>query len=150
VYGGARLRLWQVVVLGGLWIVAGLALHLAVDWDAPRHVRSIRGEGIWVIIRALKLWISAPVGIGLYHWWRAAEVVRAERSEAAATTEPVAPRPSARKPQTEPLQPPPRLGDDPFREPPRAAPIIVQRHESRPAAVPIVAGDPGDKPKLLS
>jgi hypothetical protein len=44
----------------------------------------------------------------------------------------------------------PRLGDDPFRDPPRAPPIVVERERSAPVAVPIVPGDPADRPKLLT
>jgi len=48
-----------------------------------------------------------------------------------------------------PLAPAPRLGDDPFRDPPGTPPIVTERHAA-PIHAPIVPGDPADRPKLLT
>jgi hypothetical protein len=145
-YGGAKLKVWQVVVLGALWIALGIVLDQSVEWDAPRTY--VRRRGTHEIFVALKLWITLPTLVGLWHWYRAWEAYRLEKAEASSTTLPVQtaplPRPSV------PLPKPPRLGDDPFRDPPAAPPIIVHRPPTAPAAVPIVPGDPDDKPKLLT
>lgn len=153
-YGGARLKVWQVVILGALWIALGILLDQTIDWDPPRpsgyYYYSYRGRGAHEIFVALKLWITGPILVGLWHWFRAMESYLAGRSSASSTALPVQspaappPRPSA------PLPSPPRLGDDPFRDPPAAPPIIVHRPPTAPAAAPIVPGDPDDKPKLLT
>ena len=33
-YGGARLKVWQVVALGVAWVILGAVLDQAIDWDA--------------------------------------------------------------------------------------------------------------------
>jgi hypothetical protein len=58
------------------------------------------------------------------------------------------------KPFEAPLPPPPRLGDDPFRDPPGPKPIIVQKAEiaaapAPRASTPAVTSDSTDGPKFL-
>jgi hypothetical protein len=151
-YGGAKLKVWHVIVLGGLWMCLGVILHVTIDWDPPRSgYFTYRRRATHELFVALKLWITLPVGIGLWHWFRAWQASRAEHgADESAMNLPVQkptkpPRPSA------PVTPPPRLGDDPFRDPPAPAPIVVQRPPTAPAAAPMAAsaGDPDDKPKLL-
>lgn len=149
-YGGARLKVWQVIVLGALWIALGIILDQTIDWDPPRTGYIVyRRRGTHELFVALKLWITGPVLIGLWHWfraWQASQVEHAADESAMnlPVQKPARPAPSA------PLPPAPRLGDDPFRDPPAPAPIVVQRPPTAPAAVPIAAsGDPDDKPKLL-
>ncbi len=151
-YGGARLKVWQVVVIGCLWVALGVVLDLAIDWEAPRHAGRVyySRRGSYEIIHALKLWLTAPVLLGVWHWYRAYEAYSAAKAEAA-TTEPAPPVVTAPPPRpSAPLPTPPRLGDDPFREPPAPPPIVVQRPPTAPSAVPVVPGDPDDKPKLLT
>ena len=59
-YGGARLKVWQVVVLGVLWVILGIVLDQAIDWDAHRVVGhySYRGRGASELFHALKLWLT--------------------------------------------------------------------------------------------
>ena len=151
-YGGARLKVWQVVVLGVLWVMLGIVLDQAIDWDTPRVVGNYvyRRRGGSALFHALKLWLTGPVFIGVFHWYRAYEAFAAAKSEASSTELPVQPaaapppRPSAQ------LPPPPRLGDDPFRDPPAPPPIVVHRPPTAPMVVKVVPGDPDDKPKILS
>jgi hypothetical protein len=42
-----------------------------------------------------------------------------------------------------------RLGDDPFRDPPRGPVIVAQPTAAAPAPAVVVPGDPADRPKLL-
>jgi hypothetical protein len=95
--------------------------------------------------------LTGPIFIGVFHWYRAYEAFAAAKSEASSTdlsppyaAVPPPPRPSA------PLPTPPRLGDDPFRDPPAPPPIVVHRPPTAPVAVKVVPGDPDDKPKLLT
>ncbi len=149
-YGGARLKVWQVIVLGALWIALGIILDQTIDWDPPRSGYFVyRRRGTHELFVALKLWITGPVLIGLWHWfraWQASQVAHA--ADESAMNLPV--QKPAKAPAPAPLPPPPRLGDDPFRDPPAPAPIVVQRAPTAPASAPMAAGgDPDDKPKLL-
>jgi len=156
VYGGAKLKVWQVVVLGALWIALGIILDQTIDWDSPRtvdhgyYVVTYRRRGAHELFVALKLWLTLPVLIGLWHWYRAWEASRVEHAAGeSAMNLPVQKRVPPPRPSG-PLPPPPRLGNDPFREPPAPAPIVVQRPPTAPAAAPMAAAaDPDDKPKLL-
>ena len=63
-------------------------------------------------------------------------------------------RPPAPTPPSPPAPAPrevaPRIGDDPFRNPPAAPPIVVERPQAAPAAVPRAeTADPDDKPRFL-
>ena len=154
-YGGAKLKVWQVIVLGALWIALGIILDQAIDWDSPRvhdygyYTVTYRRRGAHELFVALKLWLTGPVLIGVWHWYRAWEASRAGHTAGeSAMNLPV--QKASRPSPSAPLPPPPRLGDDPFRDPPAPAPIIVQRPPTAPSAAPIAAsGDPDDKPKLL-
>lgn len=152
-YGGARLKVWQVVVLGCLWVTLGVVLDRAIDWDAPRVVGRYyySRRGASELFHALKLWLTGPVLVGIWHWYRAYvaySAAKADESSTALPAQAAAPAPPARP--SAPLPPPPRLGDDPFREPPAPPPIIVSRPAAAPAAPKVVPGDPDDKPKLLT
>ena len=153
-YGGAKLKVWQVIFLGAAWIALGILLDQTFDWSSSHTTDhgyyrvTYTRRGAYQLFVALKVWITGPVLIGLWHWFRAWEASRVEHAAGeSAMNLPVqkpAPRPTA------PLPPPPRLGDDPFRDPPAPSPIVVQRPPTAPAAAPIAAsGDPDDKPKLL-
>jgi hypothetical protein len=48
-----------------------------------------------------------------------------------------------------PLPPPPRIGDDPFRSPPAARPIVTEKPPERPSTAPIVHDANAEQPKLL-
>lgn len=152
-YGGARLKVWQVVVLGALWVALGVVLDLAIDWDAPRVVGRYyySRRGASELFHALRLWLTGPVLVGIWHWYRAYEAYSAAKADESSTDLPVqtaAPAPPARP--SAPLLAPPRIGDDPFRDPPAPPPIVVQRPPTAVAAATVVPGDPDDKPKLLT
>jgi hypothetical protein len=74
----------------------------------------------------------------------------AERARARAGGERPAMEARGRRLTPAPLGPPPRIGDDPFRDPPGRPPIVVERHGTAPITAPIVPGDPRDRPKLLT
>jgi hypothetical protein len=152
VYGGARLKVWQVIVLGALWIALGIILDQAIDWDPPRTGYIVyRRRGAHELFVALKLWITGPVLIGLWHWFRAWQASQIEHAAGESAMHLPVQKPAKKTPPSASLPPPPRIGDDPFRNPPAPAPIVVHRPPTAPAAPPMAAasGDPDDKPKLL-
>jgi hypothetical protein len=151
VYGGARLKVWQVVVLGVLWVLLGIVLDQAIDWDTPRIVGNYvyRRRAGAELFHALKLWLTGPIFIGVFHFYRAYEAYAAAKSEASSTELPVQPAAPLPRPSA-PLPSPPRLGDDPFRNPPAPPPIVVHRPPTAPLDAKVVPGDPDDKPKLLT
>jgi hypothetical protein len=150
-YGGARLTVWQVVALGVGWVILGVVLDLAIDWDAPRVVGNYvyRRRAASELFHALKLWLTGPVAIGVFHFYRAYVAYSAAKSEASSTELPVQPAAPSPRPAA-PTPSPPRIGDDPFRNPPAPPPIVVHRPPTAPALVKVVPGDPDDKPKLLT
>jgi hypothetical protein len=142
-------KLWQLILLGLIWIAGGVTLQIVL--------RDIGGLGL------------APglvfYGSGAAHFWLAWKASREHRAldEMAANVEQreariaqldkkleAAPREPVRRPPR-----PPRLGDDPFRDPPGPAPIVVVRPEPIvPRAAPAVDTTAGNSdgeagPKIL-
>ncbi|MBC7978549.1 MAG: hypothetical protein H7138_26485 [Myxococcales bacterium] len=74
----------------------------------------------------------------------------AERARLRACGETREPAARERPLTSAPLGPPPRIGDDPFRDPPGRPPIVVERHGMAPITAPIVPGDPSDRPRVLT
>ena len=101
-YGGGRLKVW----------------HDRLGCAARRRQLGYRRRGGAELFHPLKLWHTGPIVIGVFHWYRAYEAFAAAKSEASSTEPQPAP---PRRPSSAPLPPPPRLGDDPFRDPRRQA-----------------------------
>ena len=147
-----KLKVWQCVLLGAALIALGLYLHLGFTHSPSStyerygivYERTSSRSQLWYSLRG---WLTVPVGLALLIFGEAWRVYQAAQAETVVTADDAPPAP--KKPQRAPLPSPPRLGDDPFREPPRLH-IAVVRHETQPAAAPIVPGDPDDKPKLLT
>jgi hypothetical protein len=140
-----RFQLWQLIALGFGWIGGGIAFQVL-----------LRHDGRIALAPALLFYAS-----GAMHFWIARKALTAQRkleaiSEpagvnearlAAARSSRPPPRPD--KPSAPPLPSPPRIGGDPFRNPPYL-PIVVERSAAKQASTPVVAGDPEDKPKILT
>ncbi len=160
---------WYAWALGGALILLGLALF--VFWKVrPYELLSVVDGEIVVnppnlnhdvleLVQKAELHLLIPVALGLLVWRRAYKQRLAISATNAARAQqeldlglpprvvaPVVPR---ARPITAKPEPPPRIGDDPFREPPGPRPIVVERFV-KTAPTPIVPGDPDDKPKLLT
>jgi hypothetical protein len=145
VYGG-KLKVWQVITLGAVWIALGIGLHVFGRWDPPLARANYARIGLTQILWALKFWITFPVAIGLFHWYGAYTALKRRDHVAAQepAQEPAKPARAAPK-----LPPPPNVETDPFRAPPQPRPLAIVRHGSQPAPAPVADGDPDDQPKLL-
>lgn len=156
---GARLPVWQLALIGGFLVVAG-----AVVFEQLSFV--VLGTRIRFVFQLLGLAVMAS---GFAHFWavfaipkeRSPEQIAADvalREASLANQVPIAR--AATEPSLAALPPAPRLGDDPFRDPPRRA-IVPVRHE-RPAgpiprvpaarAMPEASGtaeNPDERPKFL-
>ncbi len=162
-------RLWRGWALGGALIVLGLALFAfwkvapyelltIVDGQVEVNPPSINHDVLELVQKA-ELHLLIPVGLGLLVWRRAYKQRLAISATTAAraqqeldlglTPRVVAPVAERARPITVRPEPPPRIGDDPFRDPPGPRPIVVERFV-KPAPAPIVPGDPDDKPTLLT
>jgi hypothetical protein len=161
-----QLKVWQLLGIGTLWIVAGLVLH---TWVAipSREVIQIRelvievdtswSHYVWNavlgFVHETQILVIGPCAIGIRCWWLGIRALRvhdltpvpADDDEIAA---PEPARPERRLRRVLPRAP--RLGDDPFRDPPRPPAIIVARRDAAAAPTPVVVEGPGDEPKLLS
>ena len=145
------IKLWQLILAGPflLWMA----------WDEYSRLDIFEKSGGTIYVNSFTkllydaggknavLVITAGLG-GLYLWllWRYVQTHRdAHRRIAAAE----APREQPKPRPAPPREPPPRIGDDPFREPPRAAPIAVVRPPTAPTATPMAPGNTDDSPKIL-
>jgi hypothetical protein len=137
-----QFALWHVLLLGTLWIAAGLTLQIVL--------RKLGGLGLGPAL--------VFYGGGAAHFWLARKALGEQRQldamdedvavrearlrEAAAPVKPPSPK-------QRPLPTPPRIGDDPFRNPPHT-PLVIERPETKASTPPVVAGDPDDGPKILT
>ena len=135
----ARPTVWPIYVLAGVcFAIAAALIAMFIVLDIEMW-SSAGGDEVVVLI---------PIIIGI-------EAVRAgravsRRAASHADTEP-APRRRGRKARPAKLPPdPPRIGNDPFRDPPARPPILVHRPVPHPPPAPIVPGDPAHAPKLLT
>jgi hypothetical protein len=126
-----RFKLWVILLLGTVWIALGVGLHLFLIKET--------GSGSLGILVVMG-------GSGLLHFYFAARALAQQRTvDATVEVEP----PKHRRVAEPPRPSPPKLASDPFRAPPQI-PIAVVKLEVPRAPAPVVAGDPDDKPKLLS
>ena len=145
------IKLWQLILAGPFLLWVGWHEYGRLD-DLEKSGGKIYVDSLTKFLydvggkhAVLVVWC----GFGVFYLWlckRYFDVHRDANARLAALEQP--------KPKPEPAppvrrDPPPRLGDDPFREPPRPAPIAVVRAPTAPAAVPMAAGNPDDGPKIL-
>ncbi len=138
-----RFKLWQLLLLGMMWIGGGVALTVILS--------DLGGIGVGPGLLFY--------GSGALHFWFAYKAIKEQRAldamqetvalRDARPQSQIPPRPKLPANPTEPQLPsPPRIGDDPFRNPP-FQPIVVERPKPRSVATPIIAGNPDEKPKIL-
>jgi hypothetical protein len=146
------LKVWQAYLLGAQSIAIGLVMM--VVWAAPKT--SYRYDTLGVHVTRPNALIVGPVWFGLWLLACGTRTQIAARKLAVvedavdevADEEPAVPSPRPLLARA-PLVPPPRLGDDPFREAPAPPPILpVQPRLARES--PLVQGDPADRPKILT
>ncbi|MEO7734977.1 MAG: hypothetical protein ABIY55_28745 [Kofleriaceae bacterium] len=136
----SKATVWQIYVIGVTCLGAGAAMmYLDLTMRSSSFGHVALGQGVALMLLLGGAWV---VRLGFIERARQrAGVARPER-----------PRVRRRRPVAG-LEPAPRLGNDPFRDPPVAAPIVVERHPTAPVAAPIVTpighDDPRDRPKLL-
>jgi hypothetical protein len=146
------IKLWQLILAGPFLLWIGWHEYSALDLleksggtiyvDRLTHLLYTMGGKNAVLV----VW----GGFGVFYVWALVKYVQITRETSrrlAALDHP--PEPEAPKPPPPRREPPPRLGDDPFREPPRPAPIAVQRPPTAPAATPMAEGKSDDGPKIL-
>lgn len=145
------IKLWQLILAGPFLLWIGWHEYNALDIleksggtiyvDRLTHLLySMGGKNAVLVVWG---------GFGVFYIWalvKYVQVTRDAHTRLAALDKPVEPdrpRPPVRR------EPPPRLGDDPFREPPRAAPIAVHRPPTAPLTTPMAEGKTDDGPKIL-
>jgi len=146
------IKLWQLILAGPFLLWIGWHEYSSLDLleksggtiyvDRLTHLLYTMGGKNAVLV----VW----GGFGVFYIWALVKYVQITRETsrrlAALDNPPEPARPPAPPPRRES---PPRLGDDPFREPPRAAPIAVQRPPTAPGVTPMAAGNPDGGPKIL-
>ncbi len=133
----SKSTIWPIYVLGALFVAIGVGL--AVMFMFIDNVGFFSSPMEVTVVTAALLAGSAAIRAGL-----------AERTRVHAGGEARGARARERRLTSAPLEPPPRIGDDPFRDPPGRPPIVVERHGTAPITAPIVPGDPSDRPRLLT
>jgi hypothetical protein len=123
------LRLFMLAVAGALL----LELHYRIKTDPATSVILV------ICIAVMVVWIIDVFRFYDSLWSRPRSQPRS------AEPPPRAENVTAERPAREA---PPRIGDDPFRDPPRPAPILAIR-DDKPSSVPIVASSSDDEPEFL-
>jgi hypothetical protein len=148
---------WRIYLPEGLLAILCL-VELAIVARKPRTARFALVTGgvagvIALLFRLMGLtWECAMPGvialhhlsIGIMPLLQRDDVVEAPPVDPLADVEEPPARPSARRETA------PKIGDDPFRSPPQAPPIVVQRAQPAPADVPVEHDANAAKPKLLT
>ena len=149
------IKLWQLILAGPFLFWIGCHEYNRLD-DLEQH------GGVLYVDRFTKLFYDLGGkntvllvwgAFGAFYVWALLRWLQAHRHHER-TMEAIEAREAARdqpvaRPKPAPREAPPRLGDDPFREPPRPAPVRVIRDEKPAQPTPIVAGNSDDEPKLL-
>ncbi|MBV8760007.1 MAG: hypothetical protein JO257_22140 [Deltaproteobacteria bacterium] len=146
------IKLWQLILAGPFLLWVGWHEYSRLDEleksggtiyvDRLTHLLYETGGKHAVLV----IWC----GFGVFYIWALKKYVDMQREyrERMAALEdkpgvPIAKEPPRRR------EPAPRIDDDPFRAPPRPAPVIVVRPPTAPAEVPMAAGNADDSPKIL-
>lgn len=159
--GGASVPWKYRIPLG--WIVIAAAIELAlVIWKRRRVVVVLYLAGAMGVLSIVFLVLGLspefliPAALAGHHAIGSLLAIRLQRRIEAADRavrrdlgldEP--PPPPERRFVDAPLPPPPRIGDDPFRAPPMAKPIVTEKPPERPSTAPIVHDANAEQPKLL-
>lgn len=155
---GGRFKLWQLIALGLVWIAGGFAAieMFGEPGTATGAVLIISGIGHFVVgAIAAKMHDHIDAKLEVLDERNERAVRNHERAKAEIEDPPIpaAPKPAAKPVEVRPA--PPRIGNDPFRDPPAARPLSIVQTATPPRAVPVVRveGDdkekPEDKPKFL-
>jgi hypothetical protein len=156
---GGRFKLWQLIALGLVWIAGGFAaIEMFGDAGAATGaVLIISGIGHFVVgAIAARMHDEIDAKLEVLDERNERAVRKKERAKAEIEDPPIpaAPKPAA-KPAPELRLAPPRIGNDPFRDPPGARPLAIVQTATPPRAVPVAraegegAENPEDKPKFL-
>ena len=140
----ARLTVWPIYVLAGVCFAIAAALigmYIVLD---TQLFSTLGGDEVVVLIPII-------IGVEAIRTGRNMRLRVARDPDDADEAEPAARPARARKLRKAKLvAEPPRIGNDPFRDPPARPPILVQ-HPLPPAPpAPIVPGNPAHAPKLLT
>lgn len=155
---GGRFKLWQLIALGLVWIAVGGVMILMLG-DAGM------GGGGLLVLSGVAHFVIAAIGVKMHDHLdskidkldeRNERAVR-KRERAQAEIEdppiPAAPKPPAPAPRPAP----PRIGNDPFRDPPAGKPLAIVHTATPPREVPVArpasegeaTEKPDDRPKFL-
>jgi hypothetical protein len=153
---GGRFKLWQLIALGLLWIAAG-CLAISMFGDAGG------ATGALLILSGFGHFIVGAIAAKMHVHVDAQLEVLDERNERAVRAKeeiedppiPVAPKPAMPAPEVRPA--PPRIGNDPFRDPPAGKPLAIVQTAPPPREVPVArpasegaaTEKPEDRPKFL-
>lgn len=166
-----RIKLWMLILAGPFLIWSGISTYLKLDEFEQSGGTIVLGKLDRLMYRAggksavLIVWcaLGAFYLFLLYRFYKvnreteaqiaAAEARMEARADAIAAAEKTYQH-APKEPVEEPLPPPPRLGGDPFRDPPAKPPIVVHKAELAVAPVPrasepAMSPDPADLPKFL-
>jgi len=158
-------KVGRLLVTGALWIAAGLVLHAWVR--VPSRAEILLGDivhpvdpswhrSLWLAVLGFlhesQILLIGPCLLGIRRWWLAIRAVWDRDLAAVPTVDAIATPAPARpeRPLGRVLPVPARLGDDPFRDPPRPPTIIVVRPDSAGALTPVVPEVSGRPPKILN
>jgi hypothetical protein len=142
-------KVWHLLVAGGLWIVLGVILQFGVFVPSHRLIRvgnivievdggviSYLWNSVVGVVHATWIALIVPCALGVHRWWLAIRVLRVRDLAPAPAGDEAIEAARRERPLARVLPTPPRLGNDPFRDPPRP-----------PAIVPEGSGHP---PKILT
>ena len=141
-----RRGVWPMHVFGAACVLLGLRI-LTGPWVDPLRISGRTGPrllGLLLIVVGVIAVRAAAEHSSAVRRGELADPPDADPPAPEAADAPGTTRAAVR------LGSPPRLGDDPFRDPPGPAPIVIIAPRRRPTATPITSGDPDDKPKLLT
>ncbi len=137
---GGRFKLWQLIALGLLWIGAGGAMILTLGSTGD-------GLGSILILSGVGHFVVAAIGVKMHEQLDEKLDQLDERNELAMRSReehenPVIPSaPKAPQPVARVMPVPPRIGNDPFRDPPAARPLAIVHTATPPKAVAVARAD---------
>lgn len=158
---GGRFKLWQLIALGFVWIALGAAVGSLLGnlGSAYSALFMLSGVGHWVIAAiGLRMHEQIDEKLAVLDARNEKAVQKREQAEADLSEPPIPVAPKAPSPAPQVRPAPPRIGNDPFRDPPAGTPLAVIHTATPPRAVPVVravsesgdgAENPDEKPKFL-